>query len=101
MQQFSDFVSAFSHHLKPPTRDRSQFTFMVVHPRLDGGIPLHSTVESQQFRSHASFCLLLLRSRVVRAGEGIGCRLQGLENERTRPAHLTARPGPAKALWLK
>src|ERR1043166_5346205 len=52
MQKLPDFVSAFSHHLKPPTRDGSQFTCMLFHPRIDGGIPLDSAVESQQFRSH-------------------------------------------------
>ena len=33
-------------------RDGSQFTCMLFHPRIDGGIPLDSSVESQQFRSH-------------------------------------------------
>jgi hypothetical protein len=33
-------------------RDGSQFTGMLFHPRIDGGIPLDSAVESQQFRSH-------------------------------------------------
>jgi hypothetical protein len=51
MQKLPDFVSTFSHHLKPLTRDRSQFTCMLFHPRIDGGIPLDSAVESQQFRS--------------------------------------------------
>src|SRR5260370_5226169 len=52
MQELSDFVPAFSHHLKPLMRDGSRLTFMLFHPRVDGGIPLHSAVESQQFRSH-------------------------------------------------
>jgi hypothetical protein len=52
MQKFPDFVPAFSHHLKPLMRDGSQFTCMLFHPRIDGGIPLDSAVESQQFRSH-------------------------------------------------
>src|SRR5438046_1732949 len=52
MQKFPDFVPAFSHHLKPLMRDGSQFTCMLFHPRIKGGIPLDSTVESQQFRSH-------------------------------------------------
>src|SRR5437870_10753183 len=52
MQKLPDFVPAFSHHLKPLMRDRSQFTCMLFHPRIDGGIPLDSAVESQQFRSH-------------------------------------------------
>src|SRR5258705_6015942 len=33
-------------------RDGSQFACMLFHPRIDGGIPLDSAVESQQFRSH-------------------------------------------------
>src|SRR5271166_2432399 len=52
MQKLPDFVPAFSHHLKPAMRDGSQFTCMLFHPRIDGGIPLDSAVESQQFRSH-------------------------------------------------
>ena len=52
MQKLPDFVPAFSHHLKPLMRDGSQFTCMLFHPRIDGGIPLDSAVESQQFRSH-------------------------------------------------
>src|ERR1700682_2230636 len=52
MQKLPDFVPAFSHHLKPLTRDGSQFTCMLFHPRIDGGIPLDSAVESQEFRFH-------------------------------------------------
>ena len=52
MQKLPDFVPAFSHHLKPLMRDGSQFTCMLFHPRIDGGIPLDNAVESQQFRSH-------------------------------------------------
>src|SRR5450755_397319 len=52
MQKFQYFVPAFSHHLKPLMRDGSQSTCMLFHPRIDGGIPLDSAVESQQFRSH-------------------------------------------------
>src|ERR1700731_3031977 len=55
MQKFPDFVPAFSHHLKTVMRDGSQFTGMLFHPRIDGGIPLDSAVESQQFRSHRRF----------------------------------------------
>jgi hypothetical protein len=33
-------------------RDRSQFTFVLFHPRIDGGIAFDSSVEPQQFRSH-------------------------------------------------
>src|SRR2546427_8912342 len=58
MQKLPDFVPAFSHHLKPLMRDGSQFTCMLFHPRIDGGIPLDSAVESQQIRSHrrSTFC---------------------------------------------
>src|SRR5881628_2294229 len=65
MQKLADFVAAFSHHFKPPMRDGSQFTCMLFHPRIDGGIPLDSAVESQQFRSHrrSTFCFRDLWSR--------------------------------------
>jgi hypothetical protein len=67
MQKLSDFVPAFSHHLKPPMRDGSQFTSMLFHPHIDGGIPLDSAVESQQFRSHRySTVLEILRFRSER-----------------------------------
>jgi len=33
-------------------RDGSQFTSMLIHPGIDGGIAFDSTVESQQFLSH-------------------------------------------------
>src|SRR5437016_5700181 len=58
MQELPDFVPAFSHHLKPLTRDGSQFTSMLFHPRIDGGIPLDSAVEPQQFRSHHRYTSL-------------------------------------------
>src|ERR1700757_3828510 len=51
MQKLPDFVPAFSHYLKPLMRDGSQSTCMLFHPRIDGGIPLDSAVESKQFRS--------------------------------------------------
>src|SRR5467141_5045189 len=52
VQKLPDFVPAFSHHLKPLMRDVSQFTGVLFHPRIDGGMPLDSAVESQQFGSH-------------------------------------------------
>jgi hypothetical protein len=52
VQKLSDFVSALSHHLKPPMRKFSQFACVLLHPSVDGGIPLDSAIESQQFRSH-------------------------------------------------
>jgi hypothetical protein len=58
MQKLANFVPAFSHDLKPLMRDGSQFTCMLFHPRIDGGIPLDGAVESQQFRPHrrSTFC---------------------------------------------
>ena len=50
MQKLPDFVPALSHQRKPLMRDGSQFTGMLVHPRIDGGIPLDSAVESLQVR---------------------------------------------------
>src|SRR5271155_4256444 len=72
MQKLPDFVSAFSHYLKPLMGDGSQFTCMLVHPRIDGGIPLDRAIESQQFRSHRrsafSFDILRFRSLHEKAG---------------------------------
>jgi hypothetical protein len=36
MQKLPDFIPAFPHHLEPLMRDRSQFTYMLFHPRIDG-----------------------------------------------------------------
>src|SRR5215469_9300509 len=76
MQQLPDFVPAFSHHLKPLTRDGSQLAFMCFDPRIDGGIALDSAVESQQFRSHhrSTFCIrdLWLHSTLTRGTKGTG-----------------------------
>ena len=60
MQKLANFVPTLSHHLKPLMRDGSQFTCMLFHPGIDGGIALDSAVESQQVRSHgrARFCFL-------------------------------------------
>src|SRR5262249_10277105 len=52
MQELPNLVPAFSHHLKPLMRDGSQFACMLLHPRIDGGIPLDGAVKSQQSRSH-------------------------------------------------
>lgn len=52
MQEFPDFVPAFSHDFKPLMRDSSQFTSMFVHPRINGGIALDGAIESQEFRFH-------------------------------------------------
>src|SRR5580658_3271654 len=66
MQELPDFVPAFSHCLKPLKRDGSQFSGMRVHPRIDGWIPLDSTVESQQFRSHPPSTLRSRKSFITR-----------------------------------
>src|SRR6185436_11893359 len=52
LHELPDFVPAFSHQLKPLMCDGSQFTSMLFHPCINGGIPLDSAVESQQFPSH-------------------------------------------------
>src|SRR5215469_6789093 len=53
MQGLADFVTASSHHLKPLTRDSSQFTSMLFQPRLDGEIVFDRAIEAQQqFRFH-------------------------------------------------
>src|ERR1700737_2663153 len=75
MQDLPDFVPAFSHHLKPLMRNGSQFTFMLSHPRIDGGIAFDSTVESQQFRSHRRSIFAfgsMLRGTPTRGTKGIG-----------------------------
>jgi hypothetical protein len=63
-------------NLKPLTRDGSQFTCVPLHPDIDGGIPLDSAVESQQFRSHrrSTFCFrdLWLHSTLTRLFGGPG-----------------------------
>src|SRR5207244_13243524 len=76
MQKLPNFVPAFSHHLKPLMRDGSQFTCMLFHPRIDGGIPLDSAVESQQIRSHrrSTFCFEI-RSEERRVGKAWWSRL--------------------------
>jgi hypothetical protein len=65
MQKLPDLVSAFSHRLEPPKRDGSHFTCMLFHPRIDGGIPLDSAVESQQFPFSSSLAFLLSGSMVT------------------------------------
>src|SRR6202035_5333811 len=55
MQKLPDFVPALSHRLKPLLRNGSQFTRMLFHPRINGGIPFDSAIESQQFRRFHEF----------------------------------------------
>jgi hypothetical protein len=52
MQQLPHLVSASAHRLKPLPREVAQCASMRIHPRIDGGIALPSTVESQQLRLH-------------------------------------------------
>ena len=52
MQKFPDFIAAFSHRLKPLMCDGPQFACMFFHPRVNGGIALNRTVESQKFCFH-------------------------------------------------
>src|SRR5262245_20174046 len=58
MQKLPDFVAAHSHHLEPTMRDDSQFTGVLLHPRIDSGIPLDGAVEPQEFGFHrrSTFC---------------------------------------------
>src|SRR5579863_1009386 len=82
MQELPNFVPAFSHHLKPLMRDGSQFTCMLFHPCIDGGIPLDSSVESQQFRSHRRSPS---RSAVLGSDPIFACRgLHSLKSSFTR-----------------
>src|ERR1700688_3995315 len=78
MQKLPDFVPAFSHRLEPLTRDGSQFTCMLFHPRIDGGVPHDSAVESQQFRSHrgSTFCFEIYRYPEERKDPQSGLRLR-------------------------
>src|SRR3984893_14278879 len=74
MQDLPDFVPASSHHLKPLMRDSSQFTSMLIDPRIIGGIAFDSTVESQQFRSHRRSIFAfeaILRGTPTRGTKGI------------------------------
>src|ERR1700688_4111225 len=76
MQKLPDFVPALSHHLKPLMCDGSQFPLVLFHPRSDGGIPLDSAVESQQFRSHrrSTFFFRGLRLRSLHEKDtGLSC----------------------------
>jgi hypothetical protein len=65
MQKLPNFVPTFSHHLKPLLRDGSQSICMVFHPRINGGIALDGTVESQDFRLHSRFNFLSSRPVVT------------------------------------
>src|SRR5712672_4724267 len=80
MQKLPDFVPAFSHHLKPLMRDRSQFTCMLFHPRIDGGIPLDGAVESQQFHSHRRSTFFAIYGYITPyTRRPLACRARGNE----------------------
>src|SRR4051812_28317974 len=63
MQELPDFVPAFPHDFKPLSRNDSQLTSTLIHPCIDGGIPLDSAVKPQQFRFHRCSTLCLTRGR--------------------------------------
>src|SRR5215469_11402382 len=76
VQKLADFVAAFSHHVKPPARDVPQFTWVLLQPRIDRGIALDSSVESQQLRLHRGgrgyfSCLPPLNDRSAASFESI------------------------------
>jgi hypothetical protein len=52
MQELPNLVAAFAHFLEPLLRDGSQYTSVLFHPHINGGITLAGSVESQQIRSH-------------------------------------------------
>src|SRR6476620_7112089 len=71
MQKLPDFVPAFSHHRKPLKRAGAQFTRMLVHPGINGGITLDRAVESKQFRFHCrptSCSRYLCSQKMIRPG---------------------------------
>src|SRR5262245_66650077 len=53
-QSLSNIASAVAHDLKPPLRDRPQFTRMLTHPDLYSWISLDRTGEPQQL-AHGDF----------------------------------------------
>jgi len=90
MQKLPDFVPAISHRLKPLMRDGSQFTGMLSHPCIDGGIPLDSAVESQQFRRLHGFQFII--GGLVLVLDRVSNLLLRLHAHWT-PAHARAEPG--------
>jgi hypothetical protein len=48
MQQHSNIVAALAHDLKPPLRDRPQFSLMLTHPDLDRRISLDRNGEPEE-----------------------------------------------------
>ena len=80
MQELPGFVPAFSQHLKPLMRDGSQFTFMLLHPRIDGGIVFDSAVESQQVRFHRA-SLKAKALQIVRHREDVSMGVMEAEGQ--------------------
>ncbi len=68
MQKLTDFVPALSHRLKPLMRDVSQITSVFSHPGIDGGITLHSAIESQQIRRLHEFQCIIQEEILVPIG---------------------------------
>src|ERR1700733_136835 len=52
VEELADLIAALAHDLKPLARDGSQLTFVLFHPRMNGGIALDGAVESEQFGFH-------------------------------------------------
>src|SRR5438105_1596658 len=82
MQKLPDFVPAFSHHLKPPMRDSAQFTCMLFHPRIDGGIPLDGAVESEKigFYSRSTGAPLSGKVTLTQSTLQLGVCVAAIEN---------------------
>src|ERR1022692_4012522 len=91
MQKLADFVPAVSHHLKPLMCDGSQFTCMLLHPRIDGGIPLGSAVESQQFRSHRRSIVFFRDLRLCNTLHEKATRSEEHTSELQSPCNLVCR----------
>src|ERR1700722_4008394 len=75
VQDPPEFVPASSHHLKPFMSDCSQFTFMLFHPGIDGGIAFDSTIETKQLRAHRRSIFAfgsMLRGVPTRGTRGMG-----------------------------
>jgi hypothetical protein len=102
MQKLPDFVPALSQYLKPLMRDGSQFTRMRFHPRIDGGIPLDSAVESQQLcaHRHSTFFFRDLRLRSLHEkATGLSCQKERKGYFLSIAVHLRIASG-SSANWM-
>jgi len=90
MHEFADLVPAFSHRLKPPMRDGSQFSSVLIKPRIDAGIALHDAVESQQFRFHRRFIFAF--GTILRDARPGGVPAKSARNHARHDPPATARP---------